>query len=484
MAYRYGIDRNQLMMLPPVLDQYVTHDHPVRAYDAFVEALNFRELGISLDERKVGNSQYDPRSMLKLLLYGYSYGVRSSRKLEREVHNNLSFIWLMRQLKPDHKTIAEFRRKNKGAIRKALGLCARVCVKLDLVEGNVLFVDSTKLRASAGKGNLHKKKWYEKQLKDVEEKIEQLLSQCDEIDERESQCGSMVSMPKELAQSRKLKESIEEALSEFSKRGDKTKDGKERNVNRVDPESVVVKSPQGTHSGYSMQTVVDDKNGLIVGTDVVNEANDSHQLAVQISGAEANVGRKCEMACADAGYSDIVEIEKIESDGKITVVPSQSQGKEAGPFDKSAFTYNADQDCYLCPEGRRLIFRRFQDKEKHLKDYRIEHPGLCRRCEHFGQCTKSRQGRTITRHVLEELRETVSKRFEEPEIQQVYERRKARVEHPFGYVKKVLGCGQFLLRGQEGVRAEASILATCFNLTRMVNLLGGVAGFIAAIQAI
>ncbi len=93
------------------------------------------------------------------------------------------------------------------------------------------------------------------------------------------------------------------------------------------------------------------KNGLIVGTDVVNEANDSHQLAVQISGAEANVGRKCEMACADAGYSDIVEIEKIESDGKITVVPSQSQGKEAGPFDKSAFTYNADQDCYLCPEG-------------------------------------------------------------------------------------------------------------------------------------
>jgi transposase len=84
-------------------------------------------LGISLDERKVGNSQYDPRSMLKLLLYGYSYGVRSSRKLEREVHNNLSFIWLMRQLKPDHKTIAEFRRRNKGAIRKALGLCARVC---------------------------------------------------------------------------------------------------------------------------------------------------------------------------------------------------------------------------------------------------------------------------------------------------------------------------------------------------------------------
>jgi hypothetical protein len=233
-----------------------------------------------------------------------------------------------------------------------------------------------------------------------------------------------------------------------------------------------------------MQTVVDDKNGLIVSTDVVSEANDSNQLAVQISGAEANLGHECKMACADAGYSDIVEVEKLESVGKTTVVPSQASEKEAGPFDKSAFTYDADQDCYLCPEGQRLIFRRFQDKEKQTRDYRIEQPRLCRSCEHFGQCTKSKQGRTITRHVLEELRQAVSKRFEKPEIQKVYERRKGRVEHPFGYIKKVLGVGQFLLRGQEGVRAEASILATCFNLTRMVNLLGGVSGFIAAIQSI
>src|SRR5208337_5443237 len=148
-------------------DQYVSQENPVRAYDAFVEALDFKDLGIDIDDRKVGNSEYDPRTMLKLLLYGYSYGVKSSRKLEREVHNNLSFIWLMRQLKPDHKTIAEFRRKNKEALKKALSLCARLCLNLGLIEGNVLFVDSTKLRASAGKANLHKKKWYQHKLKEV-----------------------------------------------------------------------------------------------------------------------------------------------------------------------------------------------------------------------------------------------------------------------------------------------------------------------------
>jgi len=486
MAYRHGTDRRQMMVLPPTLDQYVSLDHPVRAYDAFVEALDFKELGIELDERKVGNSEYDPRCMLKLVLYGYSYGVKSSRKLEREVHNNLSFIWLMKQLKPDHKTIAEFRRRNKEGLKKALKLCARLCLNLGLIEGNILFVDSTKLRANAGKANLHKKKWYEDQLKEIDQRIQQLLNQCEQIDKSESHCGSYVAMPKELAKANKLKESVETALSELTERGEKTKDGIERKINRIDPQSVVVKSPQGTHCGYSMQTVVDDQNGLIAHADVVSEPNDSNQLAVQICGAEADLGRECKMACADAGYSDIVEIEKLESAGKTIVVPSQIQALhgEIGPFDKSRFTFDAESDCYLCPEGRRLIFRRFQDKARQKKDYRIEKPLICRSCGHFGACTESKQGRTVTRHILEELRETVSRRFEEPEIGKIYKRRKARIEHPFGFIKKTLGFGQFFLRGLDGVRAEASILATCFNLRRMITLLGGVRGFIAAIQAV
>jgi transposase len=474
-----------MAMLPPTLDQYVAQDHAVRAYDALVDALDFRELGIQLDERKVGNTEYDPRSMLKLLLYGYSYGVKSSRKLEREVHNNLSFIWLMKQLKPDHKTIAEFRRKNKKALKKALGLCARLCMKLGLLEGNILFADSTKLRANAGKSHLHKKGWYEEKLEEVGQRIEQLLNECERIDNSESDCGSLVTMPQELAKAGKLKESVKRALSEFTERGDKTKDGVERKVNRVDPDSVMVKSPQGTHCGYSMQTVVDDQNGLIAHVDVVSETNDSNQLAIQIQGAEADLGQKCEVACADAGYSDIAEIEKLESAGKIVVVPSQSQAshEEKGPYDKSKFSYDADLDCYICPEGNRLILRGFHDKAKQKLDYRIEKPPTCRSCSQFGRCTKSKQGRTIVRHVLEPLRDAVSRRFEEPRIVQIYRRRKARIEHPFGFIKKVLGFGQFQLRGREGVAAEASIVATCFNVRRMISLLGGVSCFVAAIRA-
>ncbi len=106
MAYRYGDDRKQMILFPESIDQYVSEDHPARAYDTFVDAMDFNHLGIQVDDGKVGNSTYDPRLMLKLILYGYSYGVTSSRKIERETHNNISFIWLMKNLKPDHKTIA------------------------------------------------------------------------------------------------------------------------------------------------------------------------------------------------------------------------------------------------------------------------------------------------------------------------------------------------------------------------------------------
>jgi transposase len=481
MAYRYGDDRKQKVLFPESIDQYVSQEHPVRAYDAFVDAMDMAQLGIELDENKVGNSQYDPRLMLKLLLYGYSYGVKSSRKLERELHNNLSFIWLMKNLKPDHKTIAEFRRKNKESLKEALKLSARLCVKLDLIQGNILFVDSTKIWADAGKGHQHDKQWYQEKLKEVDQRINELLNECERIDQEEANDGSLVKMPKELKKQKHLQTTIEAALAEFENKSELTKNGNTRKVNRIDPESAQMKSRQGTHPCYSVQSVVDDENGLIVHVDAVSDANDSGQLSAQIEGAEQNLQKDCHIVCADAGYSSIEEIEKVETEDRSVIVPSakQASDKPTDPFDKSQFTYDREEDCYRCPQGQRLIFRRFSDKEHRKKDYRIEKPGICRACPHYGVCTESEAGRTVVRHVSEDLKEKVERRYEEDDMQQIFKRRKARVEHPFGYIKRVLNFRQFSLRGRSSVQAEASILATCFNLTRMINLLGGVPQFIA-----
>lgn len=132
-------EREQNQLFPASIEEYSSPEDPVRAYDAFVEQVDFSQLGIELDEHQVGPPEFDPGTMVKLLVYGHSYGIRSSRKLERATHHNKSFMWLMGGLKPDHKTISRFRRDNTAALKNMLRQCAQVCLRLGLIEGNTPF---------------------------------------------------------------------------------------------------------------------------------------------------------------------------------------------------------------------------------------------------------------------------------------------------------------------------------------------------------
>lgn len=476
MAYRYG-NREQVSFLPPVIDDYVGEDHPVRAYDQFVESLAFVSLGIKLDSSRVGNSSYDPRAMLKLLLYGYSYGIRSSRKLERAVHNDLSFIWLVGGLKPDHKTISEFRKNHKSALTQILKQCALLCLKLGLVEGNTLFVDGTKMRANAGIKNAWSGKRCAETIKKLDDRIALILSECEKTDVAESGQDSYVKMPEELQEAKARKEKIESVLKELQK-------GNHKSINTTDGDCVKVKSIQGTHAGYNAQSVVDEKNGLIVHTDVVSKSNDLDEFFEQIDQANKTLNKKCETACGDAGYANTKELKKVDAQGIKVVVPSKKQAgkKELPPFDKDRFEYDSDKDCYVCPEGN-ILSRRYRDDTKKAWVYQIASGSLCTNCRHFGVCTKNkRDGRKIRRMFDDDIKRRLEAQYEEPGSREVYKLRAQKVEHPFGHIKRNLGAGHFLLRGRAGVKAEMSMLGTCFNMSRMITLLG-VPGLMAKLTA-
>jgi transposase len=465
MAYRSG-DRQQMSFLPQSIEEYVAEDDPVRAYDAFIEALNFHELGININPYKVGNAEYDPRSMLKLLVYGYSYGVKSSRKLERECYHNIAFIWLMGGLKPDHKTIAEFRRRNKKALKKVLRHCAQVCIKLKLIAGNILFVDGTKIRANASRDRAHDRAYYEKILAGIDRRIEKLLEDCESIDRQEEGSGSYVAMDKELAKTQDLKGKIKEVLDTFQANDRKL-------LNRTDPDCAIMRSVQGSHASYNVQSVVDDSHGLIVHVEAVSDTSDVNQFACQIEQANDLFEKPCDAACADAGYADTDELEKIDRQGITVIVPSQRQAlhKKESPFSKSHFTYDKEQDCYFCPEGQRLRYQG-TNKRKGKRNYLIADKQQCYSCKHYGQCTKSKRGRRIVRLRNEEVKQKLEVQYQEAASQEIYARRKTRVEHPFGHIKRNLKTDAFLLRGRDGVQAETSLLATCFNVARMITIFG------------
>ncbi len=453
-----------MQLLPPSIEEYVPEDSPVRAYDAIVEALDFQELGVVLDENKVGNSAYYPKTMLKLLVYGYSYGTKSSRKLEGACHDTLSFVWLMGGLKPDHKTICEFRRNNIKALKAVLQKTVRICMALDLVDGNALFVDGSKFRANAGKSQSHTRGWCEKQLKKLDERIDELLTQCEAQDLREAHEGDYVSMGKELAQKQRRKKKIKHALSELKRK-------KAKKVNITDPDSELMKGRQGYHSGYNVQNVVDGKEGIIVHCEAVTDRNDLEQFEPQVNQAMENTGKKCGIACADAGYANTKQFERIDAMGIHVVAPTKRQAlhKEPKPFDKVRFTYDREKDCYYCPEGHRLRYGG-PNTPKKTSYYKIEDYKVCRACRHFGECTTSREGRRIQRYWNEAFTERFEQQF--TDSQDIYALRKQKVELPFGHIKRTLGYGQPLLRGLETVQGEAALVSSCFNMARMIGKFG------------
>jgi transposase len=463
MAYRYG-NREQQELFPQAIEQYVVEDDPVRAYDAFVEALDFNNLKITLDENKVGNPEYNPKSMLKLLIYGASYGIRSSRKLERAIYHNLSFIWLMSGLKPDHKTIAKFRKDNKHVLKNILRECAQMCIKLDLITGNNIFVDGSKIRANASIKNTWTKEKCHEFLKKIDRRIEAILDECEAIDIKEQNQPSLVKLNKEITDKQSFKTKVQAILQEL-KQDDK------KSVNTIDKECTRINSVQGSHAGYNAQTVVDEKYGLIVNTDVVSENNDVNQFANQIEQANETLGKKCTTACADSGYANTEQLKQIDLQSIKVIVPSQRQTskKEPEEFDKERFNYNSKKDCYICPKGHELVHINNYGKTKR---YRITKSSICRQCSCFGKCTKSLYGRQINRLIDEEIRLRLEAQYLQPESQAIYKLRKQKVELPFGHIKRNLGVKDFLLRGIDGVKAEMSVLATCFNMARMISIFG------------
>ena len=470
MAYLHG-KRDQLNLLPASIEDYVSGCDPVRVYDAFVEGLDIKELGLVLDSDQVGAPEYNPKAMLKLLLYGYSYGIRSSRKLERATYHNLSFIWLMGGLKPDHKTISRFRRDHWESLKKVLRQCARLCLSLGLIEGNTLFVDGTRIKANASDARSWDKKKGEKYLKRLEGRIEKVLEECNQADEAEVGDGSWIRRQEEMGSLSALKQRVAKAMQELESSDQKC-------YNETDPESRLLKSGDGYIVGYNVQSVVDDRHGLIVHAEAVNESNDVHQFRVQIDQANEVLGDRCAVACGDCGYAYTEGLKAVEEQGIRVIVPSQVQSlhEPTGPFHWDKFCYDRESDCYICPEGQLLTYRK-TDYKAQQKAYQVKDGSVCRRCRHYGECTKAKAGRTIAKLIDDESKKRFEAIYRQPESQAIYRRRKQRAELPFGHIKWNLGVRSFLMRGIKGVQAEIGLLATSFNLIRAINLVG-VAGLI------
>src|SRR4051794_23032334 len=187
MAHIPGHDRSQMLLLPETVDDYVGPDNPVRFIEAFVDGLDLEAAGFARVEPKpTGRPGYAPTDLLKLYIYGYLNRIRSSRRLEAEAHRNIEVIWLLRHLKPDFKTIADFRRDNHKAFRPVFRQFVLLCRQMDLFGKELLAVDGTRIKAVNNKDRNFTRASLTKFIELADAKLDDYLQRLDQSDATES----------------------------------------------------------------------------------------------------------------------------------------------------------------------------------------------------------------------------------------------------------------------------------------------------------
>ena len=472
-----GADRSQVTLLPECLDDYIEAENPVRVIEVFVDELDLGELGFAgVEPLATGRPSYHPAVLLKIYIYGYLNRIQSSRRLEREAQRNVELMWLTGRLRPDFKTIANFRKDNGRAIRNVCRQFVVLCQKLDLFVQAVVAIDGSKFKAVNNRDRNFTNAKVKRRLEQIEESIARYLSQLDTADRHEGAVAE--------AKAGRLKDKI--AILKQQVQGLKAmelrlRDAPDQQISLTDPDArSMATSGRGTGIvGYNVQTAVDAKNHLIVAHEVTNVGNDRGQLAMMAEQSRAATGITELTVVADRGYFSGDEILACAQAGIIPFVPKplNSNSKAEGRFGKPDFVYIASDDEYRCPAGQRLI-KRFTTVEAGMT-LDIYWSSACPRCPIKAQCTTGTE-RRVRRWVHEAVIDAMQERLDrDPEKMRV---RRQTVEHPFGTIKFWMGATHFLMRTLERVRTEMSLHVLAYNLKRVMRLLG-IGGLIAAMMA-
>lgn len=471
-----GWDRKQQHLLPPQIEEYVGEDNPVRFLDAFVGGMDLLKAGFQFpkqDSKGRGRPSFHPGTLLRLYLYGYLHQIRSSRRLEKECGRNLEVMWLLGNLAPDHKTIADFRKDNAEAFKAVVRQFTLLCRDLNLFGGELLAVDGTKIKAQNSPAKNWSQSKLEKQLARIDDRLNQYLSALDQAD-AQPQGQSRANAPEELKRKidvlRQRQTQAQERLDTLVKSG-------QTQLSQTDPDSRGMQS-QGHHVvAYNVQGVVDAKHHLLVVTKVTNASADQGQLATMAQAAKNQLEIKSADIVADGGYFKGEDIKECQEMGMEPHVPAgmNSPSERAGLYGKADFNYDTKNDIYLCPNGAKLgKARESQDRGKKVFFY--VNREACGKCPLRSKCTTT-QFRSVSRWEHEPCLERMAAQMAaHPEKLKA---RKTLIEHPWGTIKWLLP-GGFLVRGIRKVGAEVSLAHWVYNFKRLMAIVG-LKGLMAAL---
>jgi len=458
----------QTFLLPPSLDDFVPEDHEVHIISEVMEEI---DLSAITDKYEGGGCPADdPEMLMKVVVYAYSQKIYSGRRIAQGLKTDTAFMYLSGMQYPDFRTICKFRSDHASEIPKIFVEVISLCAQLGMVGLGHIAFDGAKLKASASVKQTRDQEGLEKETKRIEEEIAKMLERAHEIDQLEDAIygerdGS--ELPKELVkkQARLEKLSAAKRLLEAEKL---------EKVNLTDSDSRIMQDKKKVKEPcYNGQLAVDDKEGVIVAADVVQDATDHAQLEPMVEMVEKNLGDLPQEGSADAGYSSYDNLEYADKKGLDLYMPDnfleslEKQSPEEKRYDKSQFEYDEKPDTYWCPVGKPLSFYS-QGKREGKEPLRIYRGEECGSCVVREKCTKG-QVRTVTRDGREWLMEAMRQKLKTPEGKKTYQKRMYTVEPVFGNIQGNRGKIMMSLRGKVKVKGEWLLMCLVHNIRKIVR---------------
>jgi len=467
-GYIEGVERGQATLFPERLEDWIGEDHSVRVIDAFVDALDLAAVGFGrVSAAATGRPGYHPAVLLKLFIYGYMNRVSSSRRLEREAGRNVEVMWLTGRLVPDHKTIADFRKGNGPAIRRACARFVELCREIGVLAGGTVAIDGSKFKAVNHRDRNFTPGKVTLRISHLEESAGRYLDEMSRVDRQEQTEATLAKVDRLREKLARVRQEVRR-LQGIAVRLDDAPDGQ---ISLTDPDARSMATyGKGTGVvGYNVQTAVDTETHLIVAHEVTNVGNDRAQLSPMARAAKAALGTARLDVIADRGYFSGAELLACHEDGITATVPrpETSGNRKKGMFVKADFVYDAATDSYACPAGKALVYR-YTREEDGLRQRRYWQND-CQHCRLKSRCTTGKE-RRITRWDHEHLIEAMYARMDEtPELMRT---RRSTVEHPFGTIKAWMGATHFQMRRLKNVRAEMALHVLAYNIKRAIKLIG------------
>jgi transposase len=480
MEYIQGEDRNQIVILPDCVDNYVDVENPVRVIDAYINGLNIKELGFAKSEpNETGRPMYAPGDLLKLYLYGYMNRVRSSRRLETETKRNLEVIWLMRKLTPDHKTIARFRHDNAPALKNVFRNFVKLCMGLGLYGKELIAIDGSKFKAVNSKDRNFNEEKLAERIARLNAQIEEYLRQIDDTDKQEN----AVSGEKTTEEIQKIIEGLKSRKSEYQSYRDELKENGETQKSLTDSDSRRMMANGKAEICYNIQTAVDAKNKMVVEYEATNESFDVNNLAKMAVLSSQALEKKEIAVVADVGYDSASDIAQCLTGGitphvastnyDICLPTEKMQNEAIASHTNGRSIYLPERNVALCPMGKILYPGGYKNRNKRALFYNSKACAMCS-CK----CTVDKYKRfEISMPKSDFTKEYNDKNLQAKQIRvkadkEIIRLRKCLSEHPFGTIKRTMDAGYFLTKGLGNITGELSLAFLAYNMKRAINILG------------